>query len=120
MNTAGGAEPKPRTFIRPYSRKPHKVARRQSYKQAKAEFWKESTAAQFGIDVSAVTPEDMAQLRCQCQGCRRLAQDLHHKAGRNGANLTDKTKFMAVCRIHHDHIHANPAIARERGYLLPH
>lgn len=54
---------------------------------------------------------------CEFKNCTKVSQDLHHKAGR-GANLSRPETFMAVCRAHHNYIHANPKEARELGYLI--
>jgi len=61
--------------------------------------------------------------QCQAQTfgdrCRKKAQPRpHHKAGRIGKNLMDKSKFMATCWHHHQYIHANPGEARMMGYIL--
>lgn len=50
--------------------------------------------------------------------CTGRATDVHHRAGRVGDLLTDKSNFMAVCRECHTWIHDNDADARERGLLL--
>ncbi len=52
-----------------------------------------------------------------CEACGGQATDIHHKSGR-GKNLLAKHTFMACCRSCHDRIHANPAWAREKGYLI--
>lgn len=45
------------------------------------------------------------------------SRDVHHKAGRLGANLIDQSTWMAVSRRNHDRIHQNPGWARAMGYL---
>lgn len=44
--------------------------------------------------------------------------DIHHIDKRNGKRLLDTSKWMAVSRTGHDWIHANPKLARERGWLI--
>jgi hypothetical protein len=44
--------------------------------------------------------------------------DIHHKAGRSGANYLDESTWMAVSREGHDWIHAHPSEARAKGWLL--
>lgn len=47
----------------------------------------------------------------------RKSQEVHHRRGKVGSLLSDVRFFLAVCRPHHDEIHANPAWAMERGYM---
>jgi len=47
----------------------------------------------------------------------KRSRDVHHKAGRIGANLIDQSTWMAVSRTNHDRIHLNPSWARGAGYL---
>lgn len=56
-------------------------------------------------------------LICEFKGCKRLGNDLHHKAKR-GKNLCDETTFMSVCRNHHNWIHEHPIESKELGYLI--
>lgn len=46
------------------------------------------------------------------------ASDIHHIDKRNGKRLLDTSKWLAVSRNGHDWIHANPKLARERGWLI--
>ena len=55
---------------------------------------------------------------CEFKGCNHKPQDLHHKNGRVGAMVFNTAYFMAVCRVHHNWIHENPAEAREMDYLI--
>lgn len=55
--------------------------------------------------------------KCQWPGCRKASKDIHHSRGKVGKLLCDVTHFRAVCREHHDLIHANPKLAREKGML---
>lgn len=53
-----------------------------------------------------------------CEKCReKPTDDVHHKAGRIGEKLNDKTQFIAVCRTCHDEIHQNPNKARSLSLL---
>ena len=45
------------------------------------------------------------------------SSDLHHRHGRAGEMLFDTRYFTAVCRDHHNWIHANSNRARELGWL---
>lgn len=57
----------------------------------------------------------LANPTCQC--CKsRQTKDVHHMKGR-GKYLLDSETFLAVCRLCHDAIHANPRWARENGWL---
>lgn len=51
-------------------------------------------------------------------GCTIQASEVHHKAGKIGAKLTDVSNFLAVCRSCHDKIEANPDFAKEEGFSL--
>jgi hypothetical protein len=53
---------------------------------------------------------------CRIQGCLRPACDLHHVKGR-GQFFLDESTWLAVCRVHHDWIHQNPAEARKQWLL---
>lgn len=44
--------------------------------------------------------------------------EIHHRAGRSGANYLDEKTWMAVSRIGHEWIHRNPKEARARGWIL--
>lgn len=52
-----------------------------------------------------------------CEICRKPADEIHHKAGRNGDRLNNVQDFMSVCRPCHQYIHANPAESRNKGWL---
>lgn len=49
--------------------------------------------------------------------CNKMGE-LHHKKGRTGSNLTNKSTFMSCCRNHHRYLHDHPNEARKRRYLL--
>lgn len=52
-----------------------------------------------------------------CERCGKPADEIHHKAGRNGERLNDVKGFMSVCRGCHQWIHAHPKESREAGWL---
>lgn len=52
----------------------------------------------------------------QIPGCDYYASDVHHKSGRIGDKLTDKSGFLAVCRYCHQKIELNPEWAKKRGF----
>lgn len=45
------------------------------------------------------------------------ATEIHHTAGRTGGNYLNTDTWLAVCRVAHDWIHANPREARSLGLL---
>lgn len=53
-----------------------------------------------------------------CERCRKPADEIHHKAGRNGERLNNVNDFMSVCAPCHRWIHLNPKESREKGWLL--
>lgn len=54
---------------------------------------------------------------CEC-GCGYPSTEIHHKNGREGERLCDVNWFMAVRRVCHEKIHANPIWSRIKGYLM--
>ena len=48
--------------------------------------------------------------------CTGRATDVHHRAGRVGDLLTDKSNFLAVCRECHNEIEMRPEWAKEKGF----
>ena len=55
---------------------------------------------------------------CQYPGCKNREVTLHHKKGRQGAYLTDKRFFCALCWPHHQFIEQNPQIAYKMGLSI--
>lgn len=53
---------------------------------------------------------------CEFEGCKKRANDLHHKRGRVGDLLTDKRYFLSLCRDHHNWVGLHPVESMERGY----
>lgn len=53
-----------------------------------------------------------------CEVCGKPATDVHHKQSRLGDNLTDKSKFMAVCRPCHAYIEEHREWSYEKRYLI--
>ena len=47
--------------------------------------------------------------------CQTVASDIHHQQGR-GANLSNVSTFLAVCRTCHRWIEDNPAEAVKMGF----
>jgi len=91
-----------RTPLSPVSKDPKKKAERALYKKLRTELFDKHPKCQF--ETEGVR-------------CTNKTQDLHHIRGR-GKYITDSQWFMAICRRHHDWIHANPAEAKELGYLI--
>lgn len=55
-----------------------------------------------------------------CEACRsRPATEIHHKRGRIGELLNDRTHWLSVCRICHNLIHRAPKWAAQQGYIEP-
>lgn len=52
---------------------------------------------------------------CQYPGCTSREVTLHHKKGRQGAYLTDKRFFSALCWPHHQYVETHPEEARKLG-----
>lgn len=52
-----------------------------------------------------------------CERCQKPADEIHHKAGRNGERLNNVSDFMSVCRSCHKYIHDNPVESRKKGWL---
>lgn len=54
---------------------------------------------------------------CEARMCRGArATEIHHRAGRVGDLLTDKSNFLAVCRECHNEIELRPEWAKEMGF----
>ena len=51
-------------------------------------------------------------------GCTKVTEDVHHVAGRVGANMLDEAKFLAVCRACHRIIEENPVMAKALGLSI--
>lgn len=97
-----------RTPLNRVSKNPAKVEKRKAYEKNKKEY---------------------LATHKECEVCGKGGRrDLHHKAGRAGSspneegemelNYTNKSTFMAVCRVCHDFIHKNPKLSREKGWLI--
>jgi hypothetical protein len=51
--------------------------------------------------------------------CWRASVDVHEKLTRaRGGDILDEDNVLAICREHHDWVHANPKAATELGLLL--
>lgn len=55
----------------------------------------------------------------RCALCGERGTEIHHKRGRLGPLLTDKSNFLAVCLPCHERIEANPEWAYENGLKEP-
>ena len=93
---AGEVKEKPRQRIKPKSSK--RISEAVIYDRLKREFFAKNPF-------------------CRVQFCGQPATDIHHKA-RRGRFLLRTDTWMSCCRPHHDQIEANPAWAKENGYLL--
>lgn len=49
-------------------------------------------------------------------GCKRFSIEIHHTDYR-GESYLDVSTWKASCRSCHDEVHANPNLAREKGFL---
>jgi hypothetical protein len=88
--------PKVRKAIRPMSKKLSKE--RDTYRQLREEFLKQ--------------PENMF-----CAVYPSIpSEEIHHSRGRH-KYLNDVSTWIAVSRVGHDWIHANVALATERGFM---
>jgi 5-methylcytosine-specific restriction endonuclease McrA len=55
----------------------------------------------------------------RCEVCRVVfATQIHHKAGRIGNLLTERSNLLAVCYPCHEKIERNPKWARDMGYSI--
>lgn len=87
---------KPRTRIKPVSDK--QKARNAEYSKLRKAFLEERKV-------------------CQMPGCKKAPDDIHHKRGRKGKNLTDTSTWAALCREHHDYCHQNVSWARQQDWI---
>jgi len=53
-----------------------------------------------------------------CSECHPSLMQVHHRAGRIGSLLLDKTKFLAVCYSCHIFLEAHPLLAYEKGWSI--
>lgn len=99
IRTLAPSKPLCRTRIKPQSKKGQK--RTKAYKRVRDEYMADHPFCEV----------------CQSRGRETESTELHHKNGREGDNLTDKTTFLAACSMCHKHIHYFPDWARENGFL---
>lgn len=95
----GIAHPLKRSPLKPSSKKIKPVSKQRAkalreYEKEKKEFFKEVTV-------------------CQFPGCESHQLTLHHKGGRLGKALTDRSNFAALCFEHHRLIEENPLLAKQ-------
>jgi len=50
--------------------------------------------------------------------CRGLMDQVHHRKGRDGDLVDDESLLLGVCWACHNHIHGNPALSYERGWMV--
>lgn len=50
--------------------------------------------------------------------CTHKSSDLHHRAGRQGKLLTDKTYFLSCCRACHSYIETHPEESKQWGFSV--
>ena len=59
--------------------------------------------------------------RCEVNAtwsCSGRCEQVHHKQGRIGDRMLDRSKVVGICHNCHDFIGRNPALAYDRGWLL--
>lgn len=59
----------------------------------------------------------------KCVRCLGEAVDVHHRrvrgmGGSSDPDITGMANLVSLCRICHDHVHANPAESYETGFLV--
>jgi 5-methylcytosine-specific restriction enzyme A len=50
--------------------------------------------------------------------CRGAMDQVHHRKGRDGDLIDNVDLLLGVCWACHNHIHANPALSYEQGWLV--
>ena len=58
---------------------------------------------------------------CEAQAiwaCERSGHQVHHIAGRGGRDPHNPANLLLVCAPCHAHIHHNPALSYERGWMV--
>lgn len=50
--------------------------------------------------------------------CRGLADEVHHRKGRDGDLVDDVDLLLGTCWACHRFIHSNPALSYERGWMI--
>ena len=55
----------------------------------------------------------------QCARCGGIADQVHHKAGRDGYRLLDESRWLSLCGPCHCHITTHPLEAIRQGFSLP-
>lgn len=81
---------------------------------------READPADFTPEVRRVI-ERRSGGRCEAvavAGCRRQADQVHHRLRRSQGGLGTISNGLHVCAPCHTFIHGNPALSRERGWLL--
>lgn len=99
-HSSGESKPKPtgkQKKLRPRSRKRQKEE--VEYSRKRKIFLQDNPVCQMNIP-----------------GCTGNATDVHHKAGRNGDDYLDVSKWKPACRSCHTWVENNPKEARELGF----
>jgi len=96
----------------PLKRRGPKLQKKWPEYEASVQEWREQRELIDDFQCQVISISTMERCR------KRAGARPHHKAGRLGANLCDKTKFLAVCGHHHRWIHDNPRIAENFGYII--
>lgn len=116
---------KPRKEKKPIGKVSKKMsARLKLYAKARSEYLKDHPycqwwIAEIGVDEQLVMCGFVMDIDSEYYGVKvPLATEIHHKRGRLGKLLYDKTYFMAVSRQGHEWIHANTRESYARGYML--
>lgn len=61
--------------------------------------------------------DGMCEAMCNDR-CQRYGHQVHHLAGRSGPDPHRLDNLLLCCRPCHDHIHANPALSYDRGWMV--
>ena len=93
--------------IKPYSERGKQ--RTLDYKKARLEFMETRDVCQVNLPGCLVPypVEDKSALEC------------HHMAGRQGNLISDKSKFLCVCKVCHEFLTRNSRWAIDNGFSLP-
>jgi hypothetical protein len=62
---------------------------------------------------------ERAGWRCEIahEGCTGRAEHCHHRLMRSAGGKDEAANLLAACHRCHEHIHANPALSYEHGWL---
>ena len=78
-----------------------------------------SKARQADLKIYAVARDQYLKDNPMCERCKIERSDqIHHKKGKVGSMLYNKTYFMAVCFECHRYIEDNPNESKQKGWSL--